>query len=293
MSTLRVMRTFLAVARHGSFSEAAEHVALTQAAVSVQMKSLESELGRELFERHGRLAVLNAAGREVLPEIRHIVECYERLRRPPEPTTLAGSVSIGAIVSCMGALSRIVSQLKQHHPALEVKIVSGKSTELADKVATGQLHAALVAELGNRTEPLTWTSLYEEPLVVLAPASVTASNPRDLLVHHPFLRFDRSERTGLLIARTLRRLQWQVNDFLELNSIETLVELVRRDVGVTLLPQLHGSNWQHDETLQLLPLPVPGQGAARAIGLIERPGQHGDPVTDLIRTRCVATFLAE
>ena len=63
--------------------------------------------------------------------------------------------------------------------------------------------------------------------------------------------------------------------------------------GVTLLPQLHGSNWQHDETLQLLPLPVPGQGAARAIGLIERPGQHGDPVTDLIRTRCVATFLAE
>ena len=50
MDGLRFFRTFLAVARHGSFSEAAQHVGLTQAAVSFQMRTLETELARKLFD---------------------------------------------------------------------------------------------------------------------------------------------------------------------------------------------------------------------------------------------------
>ena len=72
MSTLRFLRTFLAVARHGSFPEAAEQVALTQAAVSFQMRALEAELGRELGERP-------------LPEN----ESFE----PPEPVVLGPALT--------------------------------------------------------------------------------------------------------------------------------------------------------------------------------------------------------
>ena len=122
MSTIRFLRTFLAVAHHGSFSEAAEQVALTQAAVSFQMRSLEAELGRELFDRSGRLAILNAAGRELLPEIKHLLDLYDRMRLPRTvPGELAGSVSVGSIVSCMGTLSKVVSSLKKAHPKLDVR----------------------------------------------------------------------------------------------------------------------------------------------------------------------------
>jgi len=160
MSTIRFLRTFLAVAHHGSFSEAAEQVALTQAAVSFQMRSLEAELGRELFDRSGRLAILNAAGRELLPEIKHLLDLYDRLRRPSTaPGELAGSVSVGSIVSCMGTLSKVISGLKKAHPKLDVRILSGKASELAGKVEDGELDAAFLVEAGRKMASTRWTPL--------------------------------------------------------------------------------------------------------------------------------------
>jgi Transcriptional regulator len=291
MSTLRFMRTFVAVARHGSFTEAAEHVALTQAAVSFQMKALENELGCALFERSGRLAILSPAGREMLPKIEQMLQQYDALRaRRPPPGELAGSAGFGAIVSCMGALSRVVSGLKRAHPALVVRVRSGKSTELADRVEAGELDAALVVALGRSRPALRWTPLYEEPLVVVAPAGATVRRPRDALARLPFLRFDRSERTGMLVERTLRRLQWPVNDFLELNSIETLVELVRQEVGATLLPLLRGAAWERDPALRVLPLPARLEGAVRPIGMIESAERAGDRIVATICQECAQTF---
>ncbi|SAI39418.1 LysR family transcriptional regulator [Bordetella ansorpii] len=271
MSTIRFMRTFLAVAHHGSFSEAAEQVALTQAAVSFQMRALETELGRELFDRSGRLALLNAAGRELVPEIKHLLDLYDRLRQPRNaPDELAGSVSVGAIVSCMGTLSKVVSRMKRDHPALDVRLFSGKASELAGKVEAGELDAAFIVEAGRKMASTRWVTLYEEPLVVVAPASARGDDARAVLASHPFLRFDRTQRTGLQIERVLRRLGVSVNEFLELNAIETLVELVRQEVGVTLLPMLIGANWQHSPDLRVLPLPDDLGPIARGIGMLER-----------------------
>ncbi|SAI71371.1 LysR family transcriptional regulator [Bordetella ansorpii] len=265
------MRTFLAVAHHGSFSEAAEQVALTQAAVSFQMRALETELGRELFDRSGRLALLNAAGRELLPEIKHLLDLYDRLRQPRNaPDELAGSVSVGAIVSCMGTLSKVVSRMKRDHPALDVRLFSGKASELAGKVEAGELDAAFIVEAGRKMASTRWITLYEEPLAVVAPASAQGSDARTVLASHPFLRFDRTQRTGLQIERVLRRLGVAVNEFLELNAIETLVELVRQEVGVTLLPMLIGANWQQSPDLRVLPLPDDLGPIARGIGMLER-----------------------
>lgn len=290
MSTLRFFRTFLAVARAGSFSEAAEQVALTQAAVSFQMKSLESELGQVLFARSGRVAVLNAAGLALVPEVRKLLEQYDRLRLCQQPPgELAGLVSFGAIVSCMGTLARVVSQLKQQHAALDVRVVSGKATDLTDKVQAGELDAAFVVEPGRRLGALSWTALYQEPLVVVAPAPLGVRRARDALARYPFLRFDRSEHTGRLLERTLHRLQWPVNEFLELNSIDTLVELVRQEAGVTLLPLVQGASWEADAALTVLPLPV-AQQAARVIGMVERAGHARQHITATICGRCLEQF---
>ncbi|MGL6157267.1 MAG: LysR family transcriptional regulator, partial [Ralstonia mannitolilytica] len=77
MSTIRFLRTFVAVARHGSFAAAAERVALTQAAVSLQMRALEAELRRDLFDRSGRTVTLNARGRALLPQAEHLLALYD------------------------------------------------------------------------------------------------------------------------------------------------------------------------------------------------------------------------
>jgi len=291
MSSIRFLRSFLAVAQYGSFSEAAEQVALTQAAISFQMRAIETEFGRDLFDRTGRLAILNAAGRELLPEIKQLVEHYDRLRLTrAAPGKLEGAVSIGTIVSCMGTLSKVVSQLKRAHPALDVRVLSGKASELSANVEAGEIDAAFIVESTRKVVSMHWTPLYEEPLVIVAPASFKETSPHALLTEHPFLRFDRSQRTGRQIDRLLRRLGIHTEEFLELNAIETLVELVRQEVGVTLLPLLNGANWQHSGDLRIVPLPGELGNPCRSIGMIERRDHVRQHITHEICAQSQALF---
>lgn len=291
MSSIRFLRSFLAVARYGSFSEAAEQVALTQAAISFQMRAIETELGRELFDRTGRLAILNAAGRELLPEIKQLVDHYDRLKLPrAAPGKLAGAVSVGAIVSCMGTLSKVVSQLKREHPALDVRVLSGKASELASQVEAGELDAAFVVESSRKVASLHWTPLYEEPIVIVAPGCVKETSAHAVLAAHPFLRFDRTQRTGRQIDRQLRRLGMHAEAFLELNAIETLVELVRQEVGVTILPLLNGSTWHTSPDLRIIPLPEELGQPTRSIGMLERRDHARHIITQEICAQSLKLF---
>src|SRR4051812_1927446 len=100
MSSIRILRTFLAVAAEGSFAAAAHRVALTQAAVGQQMRALESEFRRPLFERQGKSVALSHAGRELLPGVRRLVAQYEQmLASAPATGAMAGTVHLGAVVS--------------------------------------------------------------------------------------------------------------------------------------------------------------------------------------------------
>ncbi|TEA79874.1 LysR substrate-binding domain-containing protein [Allopusillimonas ginsengisoli] len=286
MSNLRFMRTFVAVARLGSFSEAAEHVGLSQAAVSLQMRALEQEFGRELFDRCGRLALLNTAGQELLPEIKKLLEMYERIKQPNPPDgQFQGQLTIGAIVSCMNILAQIVSQLKTEHPGLGIRLVSGKSSELAQKLEHGDVDAAFVVNMGKRTASVRWSLLQHEPVRLIVAASVEGDDPREILAHHPFLRFDRTQHTGRQIDRVLQKLGVTPDDFLELNAIEQILSLVRDEVGVTILPLLHTVDWSVGSDLRVLALPGKLGSLTRDVGLIEPRGSRQQKITRAILER--------
>jgi DNA-binding transcriptional LysR family regulator len=127
-------------------------------------------------------------------------------------------------------------------------------------------------------------------MAVIAPRSAPGENARQVLASNPFLRFDRTQRTGLQIDRLLRRLAVPLNEFLELNAIETLVELVRQEVGVTLLPLIHGSNWQQSPELRILYLPRDLGPLSRSIGMLERREHARQAITAAICAACAAAF---
>eukprot|EP01034_Spumella_vulgaris_P031533 gene31533-38947_t len=109
MSSIRLLRTFVAVAAEGSFAAAAPRVALTQAAVGQQMRLLESEMRRALFARQGKAVVLSDAGRELLPQVRRLVALYDQmLATAPATEPMAGTLNLGAVVSAV-ALSLIMN----------------------------------------------------------------------------------------------------------------------------------------------------------------------------------------
>jgi DNA-binding transcriptional LysR family regulator len=268
MPSIRVLRTFAAVASEGSFAAAAARVALTQAAVGQQMRALEAELRRPLFERQGKAVVLNDAGRELVPQVRRLLALYDQMRAPAAGAQeMAGTVNLGAVVSAVRPLIEATLSLKARHPGLDLHVSAAKSIELLDRVDSGELDAAIAIREPGAGRELAWTALYGEPMVLVASRKVEGANPRLLVQQHPFIRFDRTQHTGHLVERTLRRLRAKPQEFLELNAIESIVELVRSGLGVSIVPLLRHARWASDAKLRVIEIP---HAEERRIALVQR-----------------------
>lgn len=135
MSSLRTLKTFLAVARHGSFAAAGAEIGLSAAAVGLQMRALEENLKQQLFDRGGRSVVLNTAGRRAIAQIEELVTRYEELIGGNGSDSLSGTVVMGALVSTlMGAFADALWTLKRENPGLEVKLFAGQSSDFTNRV---------------------------------------------------------------------------------------------------------------------------------------------------------------
>lgn len=281
MLTLRMLKTFRLVAQTGSFAAAAERAALTQAAVSLQMRGLEDAVGQRLFDRRGRQITLTRQGRDLFPRVEQILALTAELSTTSNDA-MQGPVTIGAVVSVIGALSMAVAELKTAHPRLDVRLTSARSDELTDLVEQGEVDiAAVVARADDaRVDGLVWTPLYTEPMVMVVNRDVTETDPQRILDEHAFLRFDRRVRTGMVVEQALRAAKLGVTEYLELNSIETIVALVRKNVGVSVLPQLHRGDWQSDPLLRIVPIAEPP--LLRTVGMIHR--EHDSRTHDITAT---------
>ncbi len=283
MSSIRVLRTFAAVAGEGSFAAAAARVALTQAAVGQQMRALEADLRRPLFERQGKTVVLNEAGRELVPQVRRLLALYDQMLAPAAaPHAMAGTVHLGAIVSAVRPLIQATIALKSRHPALDLHVAAAKSIDLVASVQAGALDAALVVREPGAPGEVAWTPLYAEPMVLLAPRRLEQADPRAILQSQPFIRFDPAQHTGLLVERTLARLRVKPQEFLELNALESIVELVRSGLGVSVVPLLRDARWQADAKLRVIEIP---RAEERRIALVQR--------RDSAKARVVAAVVRE
>lgn len=123
---LKELRTFIAVARHGTFSRAGEHIGLTQSAVSAQIQRLETSLGFALFDRAGRTAMLNEAGRDTLARAEALVLMADQLHAGPGAADFSVALRIGAIASVQaGGLPAALVELRRSVPQLRLRVVPG------------------------------------------------------------------------------------------------------------------------------------------------------------------------
>jgi DNA-binding transcriptional LysR family regulator len=273
MASIRTFKTFLAVARHGSFAAAGKEVGLTAAAVGLQIRTLEEELNQVLFDRGPRSVVLNTAGRKAVPQVEEILACYDELANGGDSDELSGNVVMGALVSAlMGSFADALWSLKRAHPELKVQLFAGLSGDFAHQVERGELDAAIVTQ-PPRALPasLVWTPLYTEPMVLIVPRRPhfeLPEAPLEALRQAPFIRFDRHTWTGQLVKGVLSEAGVVSRDELELNSVEAIVEIVRQGFGISIVPQLANVQWEKDSALRVIR--VPGVTIERCVGLLER-----------------------
>ncbi len=287
MPSIRVLKTFLETARRGSFAAAGQSVGLTAAAVGLQIRALEEELGLELFDRGGRSVSLSPAGREAVAEIEDLVARYDAMVAGARSDEPVGTVMVGALVSTlMGAFADALWSLRKRYPRLEVRLFAGLSSDFALKVERGEMDAAIVTHPPHAmASSLVWTELYAEPMVLIVPRHPHFALPDDplaVLGACPFIRFDHQTWTGYLVRDALGRAGASVRAEMELNSVEAIIETVRQGFGVSIVPRLANLDWDRDRALRTLVLP--GEPVLRRVGLLERTRHRRMAVTEEIKS---------
>jgi len=236
---LRELKTFVMIARHGTFAAAGQRIGLTQSAVSAQMRVLEQHLGVRLFDRSGRAAALNAAGRHALPLAEQMLALYAQMALPSAAAEWQGALRVGAIATVQtGLLPEALPRFRAAAPRVELKLVPGVSLNLLSLVDAGDLDLALLIKPPFALpKELLEVRLAREPFVLIAPLAVAGDDPLRLLAEQPFVRYDRTSFGGRRVTRFLREQRLEVREALELDELEAIVRMVERGLGVSLIPR--------------------------------------------------------
>lgn len=285
---LRHLETFVIIAETGSFQTAADRMHVTQSAVSMQMKALEADLGTALFDRSRRPPALSPSGRALTEPARALLDSAADFRdRAQGGSGLFGVLKLGAIpTATTGILPGALARLQEDHPILQVRLESGLSLGLEERVASGDLDAAVITLAGRRKPGLEILPIRTERLVVVAKASICSASAggEAVLERLPFIRFNKTTGIGKVIEQQLQRLQINVRETMELDSIEAILEMVTQGLGAAVVPE---SSLRMDEMLSRFSLGDPP--LTRDVVMIVRKGARKFPMTNFLWKTLVAS----
>lgn len=159
-----LLRAFVTVAETGAVSAAAVRLARTQAAVSMQLRRLEDDIGQRLLERSPRGVRLTDAGHRLLPYAHAILGAGEDARRALDVGDVTGTVRLGLLEDvAVGRLPRALRRFSAAHPQVALEIVVDASTALSQRLADGALDVLVgdpamveATPIVSWTQPLFW-----------------------------------------------------------------------------------------------------------------------------------------
>lgn len=240
--TFKQLRYFEALARHGHFGHAADACSISQPALSIQIKELETSLGSQLFERNPKHVRLTSFGEEFAIRIRKILLSMEELEDLARANQegLVGRLRIGIIPTIAPyLLPAIIGDLTRTYPDLDIHVRETVTPKLIEELTAGQLDTAIVA-LPIDEPSLTEVPLFTEKLVLVrpdtdkgkpVPCADTLKTMRLLLLEEGHCFRDQA-LSFCKIQKAMGR------DGLDGSSLSTLVQMVGAGIGVTLIPEM-------------------------------------------------------
>lgn len=240
--TLKQLRYFEALAKHGHFGRAADVCAISQPALSMQIKELEEQLGTDLFERGARQVRLTNFGEAFAERVREILRSVDELgdlarasRSQP-----VGRLRIGIIPTVAPyLLPTIIGNLTSMYDGLDIHVRETLTSKLVEELAEGRLDTAIVA-LPVSEPSLTEVSLFSENFVLVRPSedegkpvpNREALREMRLLLLEEGHCFRDQALSFCNIQSALPR------ELMDGSSLSTLVQMVSAGIGVTLIPEM-------------------------------------------------------
>ena len=238
------LRYFVAVADEGSFSRAATKVRVAQPSLSQQIRKLEAELGKPLFDRLPRSVVLTEAGRCLIDYARQILASIGDARRCVDDLKgeVAGRVAVGAIPTIAPyVLPGLVVTFQKHYPDVILEVVEDVTDGITRRIERGELDVAL-ASTCRASPTLRREPVGTEPLLALVPE-------KHPLAKKDLVEFDDLKSQRFLLLHEMHCLSQQVNHLLESrhlrpqialagSQLTTIANMVAASIGISIVPQM-------------------------------------------------------
>lgn len=240
---IRQLRAFVAIAESGTFTAGALRVHVTQAAISMQIRQLENELGAKVFVRAPRHVILTEAGEQLLRRARHILREHDAA--VDEIAELAGAergrLRIGSASAMVltDQLPSILAELRAQHPRADISVTSGTSEVLVDQILAGDTDIAFVSlpvdVRGIKTERLS-----EDQLVAIASPRHKLAKQRTIsaytLAGERLILGERGGNTRRLIDQFFAQAGATLHVAMELSRQQAIRRMVEADMGVGIVP---------------------------------------------------------
>ncbi len=267
---LRQIQYFLAVARHQNFTRAAEQVHVSQPSLSVQISSLEDELGTKLFDRLGRKVVLTQAGElfhehaeravRELEQAAHVVQELHGAKR--------GQLVVGALSTVNSYLiAPLVSRFKQRFPGIRLQVHAQPSSDIVAGLLSHRFDIGICLLPLSHSE-LTTIPMFEERLALVAPPDAKLNRTRmrmQDLGRLPLVLMPVDYCLRKMVEAECAKAGVHPQVVLEMSSPEGILQAVADGAGATILPELFVRSRLTATQLQLIDLydPTP----RHAVGL--------------------------
>jgi LysR family hydrogen peroxide-inducible transcriptional activator len=270
--SLRQLRYFASLARHRHFGRAADDCAVTQPALSMQIKDLEREIGADLVERRPGEVALTATGSEVAQRAERILAAaHDLVDFARHRETLSGFLKLGIIPTLAPyLLPRLLPRLQQAYPSLRLDVRETQTAALIGELVAGELDCVLVA-LPIEHADVDTIALFQDRFLLAAPA--------DEPMPRRALKAEEVDQRRLILLEEGHCLRDQALAFcatkrrdtaagLGSTSLATVMQMVAAGYGVTLVPEIAAELEVRNQRVALKRFAAPEPG--RTIGLAWR-----------------------
>jgi len=240
---IRQLRSFIAIAELGTFTAAALRVHVTQAAISMQIRQLENELGARLFVRAPRRVMLTEAGEHLLQRARQILRDHDAAL--DEIAELAGAergrLRVGSASAAVTTdiLPKLLKEVRKQHAGAEITVLSGTSEALVQQILAGEVDVAFVS-LPVEARGISTERLSEDQLVAIASPRHKLAKQRTIsaytLAGEKLILGERGGNTRRLIDQFFAQAGVTLHVSMELSRQAAIRRMVEEDMGVGIVP---------------------------------------------------------
>lgn len=280
----RQIRSFLALAKHLSFTRAAEELHISQPTLTVQIHQLEEMLSVALFDRNRRQVRLTTAGESLIQPLEQLLFDLEAVMSmsSDHASLKSGNVRVASLPSIAGSLlPSAVKAFKEQHPGINLHIHDAVAEDIVSLVKAEQVDFGI----GMRMTPDKDTRVEEfivDKLCVFFPVGhpLAAKKPHISLkdcTQYPFILTGRNSSVRNLLERSLTEEQLEIQVVNESNYMSTALGMARAGLGVAILPASAADNGSMTE-LDFAEIVSPS--LPRQIGIIFKSSRSLSPAAE-------------